>query len=217
MLVLAVSFPRTCGKREDRSRAGLPTIRVVDQDVTSLLVEWGDGNREALDRLMPLIYEELRRVAHRELRGERPGTIATTALVHEAYVRLVDQRRARVGSRAHFLSLAAKMMRRILVDEARRRGAVKRGAGMPRVSLDDVPEPGIEPDGQLVELDEALTNLEAFDPVLSRLVELRYFAGLTLEETADLLEVSRATAAREWEVARAWLFDALSDGVGGTP
>jgi RNA polymerase sigma factor (TIGR02999 family) len=184
----------------------------VADDVTTLLVKWGDGNREALDRLIPLVYDELRQLAHRQLARERSDPIiATTALVHEAYVRLVDQRRARVGSRGHFLGLAAKMMRRILVDEARKRGTAKRGSHEPPVPLDDAPEPGIVPDENLVALDDALTRLEAFDPALSRLVELRYFAGLTLEQTADVLEVSRSTAMRDWQTARAWLFGALSD------
>jgi RNA polymerase sigma-70 factor (ECF subfamily) len=183
----------------------------VPEDVTTLLGQWGEGSREALDRLIPLVYDELRQLAHRQLAREDTGrTIATTALVHEAYVRLVDQRRARVGSRGHFLGLAAKMMRRILVDEARKRGTAKRGSEAP-LPLDDAPEPGIAPDENLVALDDALTRLEAFDPGLSRLVELRYFAGLTIEQTADALEISRSTAVRDWQTARAWLYGALSE------
>jgi RNA polymerase sigma factor (TIGR02999 family) len=178
--------------------------------VTELLLAWGDGRREALDELMPLVYAEMRRLAHREMRREKPGrTIGTTGLVHEAYLRLVDQSRARVESRAHFLNLAAQMMRRVLVDEARRRRAGKRGQDAPRLSLDEVPEPSVEPDGGLVDLDEALRRLETFDPKLGRLVELRYFAGLTLEEAAEVLGLSTTGAWREWNTARAWLHDAL--------
>ena len=179
-------------------------------DVTALLNAWGEGNREALDELVPLVYESLRRLAHRELRRERPdGTLGTTGLVHEAYLRLVDQRRARLTSRAHFMGLAAQIMRRVLVDVARRRRAQKRGSDRPRIPLDDAPEPCVAPDGDLLLLDDALTRLEAFDPRLGRVVELHYFGGLTFEETAGLLDVSTATVWRDWHAARAWLHDAL--------
>jgi RNA polymerase sigma factor (TIGR02999 family) len=180
-------------------------------DVTALLISWADGDRRALDQLIPLLYAELRSLAHRQLqREDANGTIVTTALVHEAYLRLVDQNRARIESRAHFLNVAAQMMRRVLVDAARRRHAGKRGSGVPVLALDDAPEPHIAPDGQLLDLDEALRRLEAFDPQLGRLVELRYFAGLTLEETGALLGLSTAAVWREWTTARAWLFDALA-------
>jgi RNA polymerase sigma factor (TIGR02999 family) len=179
-------------------------------DVTALLNAWSEGNRQALDELIPLVYESLRRLAHRELRRERPGgTLGTTALVNEAYLRLVDQTRARLTCRGHFLGLAAQMMRRVLVDEARRRQAHKRGSGRPRIALDDAPEPSVSPDGGLLLLDDALTRLEAFDPRLGRVVELHYFGGLTFEETAGVLEVSTATVWRDWNAARAWLHDAL--------
>jgi RNA polymerase sigma factor (TIGR02999 family) len=182
-------------------------------DVTGLLLAWSEGNRQALDQLMPLVYEALRRLAHRELRRERPdGTIGTTALVHEAYVRLVDQSRARLENRAHFFSLAARVMRRVLVDEARKRQAAKRGSGQPRLSLSEVSEPSVAPRGGLLVLDEAMTRLEAFDERLSRVVELRYFGGLTFEETAEVLGVSTTSAWRDWNTARAWLHDALSEG-----
>jgi RNA polymerase sigma factor (TIGR02999 family) len=180
-------------------------------DVTQLLAAWGEGDREALDRLMPIVYDALRRLAHRELRRERPdGTIGTTALVHEAYLRLVDQSRARLESRAHFFSLAARVMRRVLVDEARKRQAAKRGSGAARLPLSEVPEPSVAPEGGLVALDEALTRLEAFDAHLSRVVELRYFGGLTFEQTAEVLRISTTSAWRDWNTARAWLHDALS-------
>ena len=179
--------------------------------MTALLDAWAEGSREALDELIPLVYESLRRLAHRELKRERPdGTIGTTALVNEAYLRLVDQTRARLTSRAHFLGLAAQMMRRVLVDEARRRQAAKRGSGLPRIPLDEAPEPSVAPEGGLVLLDGALTRLEAFDPRLGRVVELHYFGGLTFEETADVLGISLTTAWRDWNAARAWLYEALS-------
>jgi RNA polymerase sigma factor (TIGR02999 family) len=181
------------------------------EDVTGLLIAWGEGRREALDELMPLVYQTLHRLAHRELRRERPGgLISTTALVHEAYLRLVDQRRARVENRSHFLSLAAGTMRRVLVDEARKRHAGKRGAGAPALSLNDVAEPSVASEGGLLALDEALTRLEGFDCRLSRVVELRYFGGLTFEELAEVLGTSTSGAWRDWNTARAWLYEALS-------
>jgi RNA polymerase sigma-70 factor, ECF subfamily len=182
-----------------------------DGDVTGLLASWAAGDRGALDRLIPLVYEELRRLAHRELRREDPNaTLVTAALVHEAYLRLVDQSRARLESRAHFLNVAAQMMRRVLVDAARKRRAGKRGSTAPRVPLDDVNQPRVEPDDNLMELDEALTRLEAFDPHLSRVVDLRYFGGLTLDETAKILDVSTTSAWRDWNTARAWLYDEMT-------
>jgi len=180
------------------------------RDVTGLLVAWSEGSREALDQLMPLVYEQLRRLAHGQLRRERPdGTIGTTALVHEAYLRLVDQSRARMESRSHFFSLAARVMRRVLVDEARRRHAVKRGAGSLPLPIDELSGPSLADAEGLLAIDEVLTLLEAFDPRLSRVVELRYFGGLTFEETAETLGISTATAWRDWHVARAWLHDKL--------
>ena len=182
------------------------------EEVTGLLLAWGEGDRAALDRLLPLVYDELRQLAHRELRGERPGhTLSTTALVHEAYLRLVDQGRARLESRRHFLSVAARMMRRVLVDEARKRRAQKRGGGAVHLPIEEATEVVTSPDTELLALDDALTALEAFDPGLGRLVELRYFAGLTLEETATVLGVSTTTAWRDWQVARAWLYARLAE------
>lgn len=181
-------------------------------DVTTLLAAWAAGDRHALDRLMPLVYDELRRLAHRELRGERAeATLVTTALVHEAYLRLVDQKRMRVETRAHFLNIAAQMMRRVVVDAARKRRATKRGSGRPGLSLDEVAEPRIDPNNtDLLDLDDALLKLEGFDPKLSRLVELRYFGGLTLEEAAEVLGTSTTAAWRDWNTARAWLYSELS-------
>ena len=182
-------------------------------DVTDLLAAWGEGNGAALDQLMPLVYGALRRLAHRELRRERPGgMIATTALVHEAYIRLVDQSRARLATRSHFFSLASRVMRRVLVDDARKRHAGKRGKAAPHVPLTDAPEPSIAPERGLLALDDALTRLEAFDERLCRLVELRYFGGLTFEEIAEALDISTTSAWRDWNTARAWLHDALTEG-----
>ena len=189
---------------------------VPQGEVTALLDAWGKGDRDALDRLIPIVYGELRRLAHRELRGEaRERTMGTTGLVHEAYLRLVGQNHTRLESRRHFLNVAAQVMRRVLVDGARKRGAVKRGAGAATMRLEDVPEPIGQPDDELLALDEALSRLEKFDPALSRLVELRYFAGLTFEEAGEILGISTATAWRDWNTARAWLFDNLDTGSRG--
>jgi RNA polymerase sigma factor (TIGR02999 family) len=179
-------------------------------DVTALLAAWSEGDREALDQLVPLVYEHLRRLAHGQLRGERrDGTLGTTALVHEAYLRLVDQGRARLESRSHFFSLAARMMRRVLVDAARKRHAGKRGAGSPTLPIDDVAGPSLADAVGLLEVDDVLGRLEKFDERLARVVELRYFGGLSFEEIAETLDVSTATAWRDWQVARAWLHDTL--------
>jgi RNA polymerase sigma factor (TIGR02999 family) len=180
-------------------------------DVTSLLVAWSEGDEAALARLVPLVYAELHRLAHQYMRAERPGhTLQTTALVHEAYLRLVDTNRIRWESRAQFLGVAAQAMRRILVDTARARGAHKRGDRAPHVPLDTVAIPAPERDASLVALDAALTTLAAVDERKSRVVELRYFGGLTEAETAAVLHVSPATVERDWRVAKAWLLRELS-------
>jgi RNA polymerase sigma factor (TIGR02999 family) len=182
-------------------------------DVTALLVAWSEGDESALAQLVPRVYAELHRLAHHHLRGERHAqTLQTTALVHEAYLRLVDTRRVRWESRAHFLGVAAQAMRRILVDAARARGAHKRGSAVPVVSLDEAPPVGAERDRSLVALDDALTALARVDPRKSRVVELRYFAGLSVDETAIVLRVSPETVAREWRVAKAWLLRELAGG-----
>jgi RNA polymerase sigma factor (TIGR02999 family) len=177
-------------------------------DVTQLLAAWGAGDREALDALLPAVYAELRRQARRALEREVAGhTLQPTALVHEAYLRLVDQRPARFESRAHFFGVAARCMRQVLVDAARTRQAAKRGGGAAAVTLGAVDAAGaaVERDVEVVALDEALERLAAIDPHQARLVELRYFAGLTLDETAAALGISPATVSREWSVARRWL------------
>jgi RNA polymerase sigma factor (TIGR02999 family) len=184
-------------------------------DVTSLLVAWSEGDDSALAQLVPRVYDELRRIAHRHLRAERPGrTLQTTALVHEAYLRLVDTRRVRWESRAHFLSVAAQAMRRILVDAARARGARKRGGGVAVEALDEAAAVAPQREASLVALDDALTALAEVDPRKSRVVELRYFGGLSVEETAAVLRVSPETVHRDWRVAKAWLLRELS--VSGT-
>jgi RNA polymerase sigma factor (TIGR02999 family) len=175
-------------------------------DVTGLLRAWGAGEAGALDRLVPIVYGELRRQARRYLAREPEGhTLQTTALVHEAYLRLVDQRYARWESRTQFFAVAAQVMRRVLVDHARAHGAAKRGGAAISVPLEESTAPVPEPDVDVVALDEALTRLAAFDPRQARVVELRYFAGLDVGEAAEVLGVSPATVKRDWTVARAWL------------
>lgn len=183
----------------------------TDSDnVSRLLLDWSGGDQQALQELLPLIYDELRRLAHNFLYRERPDhTLQTTALVHEAYLKLIDQRDARWQNRAHFFAIAAQAMRRILIDSARKHIAAKRGRGGEKLSLDEVASISIEPDTDLLALDEALTALARFDSDQSRIVELRYFGGLTIEETAEVMKLSPATIKREWSMARAWLHQAL--------
>lgn len=174
--------------------------------VTELLAAWRGGDDRARQELLPQVYEELRRIAARHLSRERPGhTLQATALVHEAFERLVDQRRVEWQGRAHFLGVAAQLMRRILVDYARGRSAAKRGAAVTVVLDPDAPVAAPARDLDLVELDEALERLAALAPVQARIVELRYFGGLTIEETAAVVDRSPATVKREWSVARAFL------------
>src|SRR5690349_17568784 len=181
-------------------------------NITELLVGYGRGDKEALDQLMPIVYEELRRQAARYLRKERPGhTLQTTALIHEAYVRLVDQHHVQWQNRAHFFGIAAQLMRRILVDHARTKKRVKRGGSDIRVSLADANIAVKGQDLDVVALDEALQRLAQIDEQQSRVVELRYFSGLTVEETAEVMGISKATVKRDWSVARAWLYRELSD------
>ena len=181
----------------------------LDQaDTTRLLRDWAEGDRAALDILAPRVYKELRRVAGNLMQGEQGGrTLTATALVHEAYLRLVDVSRIEVEHRAHFLALAAKIMRQILLDKARRRRAAKRGEGAVRVDLDAVAEvtPGETRDRALIALDDALEELARVDERRARVVEMRYFGGLSVEETATELHVSGETVMRDWKIARAWL------------
>jgi len=180
--------------------------------ITQLLIEWNNGRNGALQDLLPLVYGELRRLAAQRLRRERPDhTLQPTALVHEAYIRLVDQRRVRWQNRAHFYGVAAHVMRRILVDRARARKADKRGKGWERVTLVGEKTPSGSRDVDVLALDEALQRLAALDPQQERIVELRYFGGLTLDETAEVIGISTATVKREWAIAKAWLRAELSD------
>jgi len=176
------------------------------QGITQLLVRWSEGDRGALDELMPLVYDELHKLAGIYLRRERHNhTLQPTALVNEAYVRLVDQENLSWQSRAQFYGLAAKLMRNILVDHARQHGAAKRGGEQLRLSLSDADRLGDKPDVDMIALDDALRDLESSYPEHSKIVELRFFGGLTIEETAEVLAVSHATVEREWAFARAWL------------
>lgn len=179
--------------------------------ITELLIGWNQGDKGALDRLMPLVYDELRMVARHRLAAEDSRqTLESAALVNETYLRLVDQERVEWRNRAHFFAISARMMRRILVDHARQRRAAKRGGDRPRLSLDQslgLPE---RKDLDVVALDEALGNLSKLDPQQARVIELRFFGGLTVEETSEALHISPATVTRDWVTAKAWLFDRLN-------
>jgi len=180
-------------------------------DITQLLRAWGDGNQAALERLMPLVYAQLRQAAHRYMARERRGhTLQTTALVNEVYVRLAKAREMRWQDRVHFFAVSAQMMRRILTDHARAHQYAKRGGGAPVVSLDEAPEVSQKPRADLVALDDALKRLAAVDERKSRVVELRYFGGLSVEETGEVLKVSPETVMRDWKLAKAWLLRELS-------
>src|SRR5262245_1127374 len=180
-------------------------------EVTQLLLAWSQGDRSALDRLIPLVYAELRRLAHRYMGQERPGhTLQTTALVNEAYLRLIDASQVQWQNRAHFFGVSAQLMRRMLVDFARAHRNLKRGGEAQRVSLDEALLAPQETDADLVALDEALTALAAIDPRQARAVELRFFGGLSVEETAEVLQVSPETVHRDWRTAKAWLLRELS-------
>jgi RNA polymerase sigma factor (TIGR02999 family) len=179
-------------------------------DVSELLAEWRNGDQAALDRLIPLVYDELRRVAHAHLRRESPGhALQTTALVHEAYLRLVNVNRLTLADRTHFFAVSARLMRQILVDRARRERAAKRGGAVTVVTPGDV---AIATTGRAIDIlavNEALDALATLDPQQSRVVELRFFTGLTIDETADALAISTATVERDWAMAKAWLYARL--------
>jgi RNA polymerase sigma factor (TIGR02999 family) len=182
-------------------------------EVTALLQAWSAGDHAALDRLAPLVNRELRRLARAYLRREGPGhTLQTSALVNEAYLRLIDQRQARWQNRAHFFGLAAQLMRRILIDHARRQQYAKRGGGALRVSLDESAAVTEARAVELLAVDEALERLAALDARKGRIVELRFFGGLNLEETAEVMGISSPTVQREWRAAKAWLHRLLTEG-----
>jgi RNA polymerase sigma factor (TIGR02999 family) len=174
--------------------------------VTELLIAWGDGDRAALDQLMPLVYEELRRLAHRYIKRERPNhTLQTSGLVNEAYLRLVDQSQLKLKNRAHFFGIAARLMRQILVDYARKRKYAKRGGDAQRIPFEEILIVSDERAADIVALDDALKELSEIDPRQSQIVELRFFGGLSIEEAAQVLDVSPGTVMRDWTLAKAWL------------
>jgi RNA polymerase sigma factor (TIGR02999 family) len=176
------------------------------QEVTHLLLAWRQGEKEAFDKLIPVVYEELRHLAHSYMRGERKDhTLQTTALVNEAYLRLLDCSRVNWHNRAHFLAISAQLMRRILVDHARSRRSLKRGGAAKRISLEGFQIASGGPDPDLIEIDEALQSLAAVDARKGQVVELRFFGGMTAEETAEVLDISPDTVLRDWKLARAWL------------
>src|ERR1051326_1142043 len=179
-------------------------------DITELLVAWSGGDRSALDQLAPVVYEELRRQARALMARERPGhTLQTTALVNEAYLRLVDCNRMRWQDRAHFFAVSAQMMRRLLVDYARRHN-LKRGGGLKRVSLDEVADIGMDRAAEFVAIDDALHTLAKIDPRKASVVELRFFGGLSVAETAEVLKLAPISVIRDWNMAKAWLYRELS-------
>ncbi len=179
-------------------------------EITQLLAEWSKGNQAALDKLYPLVYKELRRLAHGYLRRERKGhTLQTTALINEAYLRLVEQEQVHWANRSHFFAISAQIMRRILIDHARRYDYIKRGGGAQKISLDEAALVAKERGRALLMLDEALNTLARIDPRRSHVVELRYFGGLNNEEIAGVLKISQNTVTRDWNMARAWLYQEL--------
>jgi RNA polymerase sigma factor (TIGR02999 family) len=190
-------------------------VKMPDQapgDVTRLLIGWRQGDQDCLNRLIPLVYDELRLIAGRYLRHERPShTLQSTALVHEAFLRLVDQTRTDWQSRAHFFGVAATVIRNILVDHARARQTAKRGGPMPALSLDEAVAFPKDRDLELIAVDDALLSLSRFDEQQSRIVELRFFAGLSIEETAEVLRISPSTVKRDWILAKAWIYRSLSN------
>jgi RNA polymerase sigma factor (TIGR02999 family) len=181
------------------------------KEVTQLLIAWSNGEEEALEKLVPLVYDELRRIARRYMKREPAGhTLQTTALVNEAYLRLIEQKGMKWQNRAHFFAISAQLMRRILVSMARARYANKRGGEARQVSLDEALVISEERAAELVALDEAMNELAALDPRRSRVVELRYFGGLSVEETAEVLKISPETVMRDWKRAKAWLYTELN-------
>ena len=191
-------------------------MAAIPQEITQLLLSWSQGDNSALDRLIPLVYPELRRLARQHMRRENAGhTLQTSALINEAYLRLVDQQDVKWQGRAHFFAVAAQVMRHILIDHARRLHYAKRGAGAQHIPLDEVTLVSQERAAEFVALDESLTLLAAVDPRKSQIVELRFFGGLTVEEAAEVMKLSPITIKREWRSARAWLHLEMSKGAAG--
>jgi RNA polymerase sigma-70 factor, ECF subfamily len=195
-----------------RMHSSMSSGERAERDVSTLLRAWSDGDQSALERLTPIVYQELHRLAGRYMKGERPGhSLQTTALVNEAYLRLVDYERMQWQNRAHFFAVSAQVMRRILVDHARRQN-VKRGGGIKHFSLDEAAEVGGARSTDLVALDDAMNTLASLDARKVQVVEMRFFGGLSVEETAEVLKVSSVTVMRDWSTAKAWLYRELSGG-----
>lgn len=188
------------------------------EEVSQLLRDWSSGDQAALDKLIPVVYQELRRLARHYMRNERAGhTLQTTALVNEAYMRLAGYKEMRWQSRAHFFAVSAQVMRRILVEHARRRNFAKRGGGAQKVALDEAAVVSAGRSAEVIAVEEALTDLESWDPRKGKIVELRFFGGLSIEETAEVLKISPTTVQREWRSAKAWLYRAISEEGGVEP
>jgi RNA polymerase sigma factor (TIGR02999 family) len=221
-------FIERCSRKGERARIRFDKIAIIrafrrrarmirqpmnttsPDDLTELLAECSNGNREAFDKLMPVVYEELRRLAHQYMRRERAGqTMQTTALVNEAYLRLIDYKRMRWQGRAHFFAVAAQAMRRILVEQARKHHAAKRGGDAQKVTFDETAVISRDRIEEVIAVDAALSKLEALDERKGRIVELRFFSGLNVEETAEVLGISAPTVKREWRAAKAWLHKAV--------
>ena len=184
------------------------------QEVTQLLADWGKGDRSALDKLLPLVHSELRRIAQRQMSQERPGhTLQATALVNEAYLKLAGQQGFDWQNRAHFFAVCAQVMRHILIDHARAHARDKRGGGAVKVSLNDALVVAEDQASHFIALDEALRRLESLDPQKGKIVELRYFGGLSVEEAAEVMNISPRTVRREWQRAKAWLYRMMTEGI----
>src|ERR1041384_4288545 len=187
-------------------------VEAQTHDVTQLLIDWSNGDKRALDQLLPIVDQELRRLAHHYMRGERKGhTLQTTALVNEAFVRLANRKKMQWQNRAHFFGIAAQLMRTILVDHARSHACAKRGGAAGKLELDEALVVSQQKAAEVIALDDALQQLALLDPQQSRIVELRFFGGLTVEEAAEVLHVSPATIKREWSTAKAWLYRELTE------
>jgi len=190
----------------------MPTLS--PQEVTQLLADWGKGDRSALDKLLPLVHSELRRIAQRQMSQERPGhTLQATALVNEAYLKLAGQQGFDWQNRAHFFAVCAQVMRHILIDHARAHARDKRGGGAVKVALNDALVVADDQASHFIALDEALRRLESLDPQKGKIVELRYFGGLSVEEAAEVMNISPRTVRREWQRAKAWLYRMMTEGI----
>lgn len=186
-------------------------MAAIPQEITQLLMNWSQGDKASLDQLVPLVYPELRRLAKRHMSRENPGhTLQTSALINEAYLKLVDQQNVEWQNRAHFFAVAAQVMRHILVDHARTRNYAKRGGGAPKLPLDEAAALTEQRAAQLIALDDALRDLAALDERKSQIVELRFFGGLSLDETAEVMCISPSTVQREWRAAKAWLHHTMT-------